>query len=217
VLQVGVADTAEYVQVLAISAQRVSVTPPLQQDHEAGERVVRIRPSGSGTTFLRWLARWLGLELRPAHGERWNRELVRLAGRIWPWRGTPSGAEAFVNAFLRNEAQATLCDPANPLQIGLVSTVGVDTVICGSPPHYFWVDLRTETGNSRLYHPEGLNEMIQAVHQALYCERPAHTYYDLRLQAHTMQIGSNATIDVGARVGDTTLLWDAPLVIPGIR
>jgi hypothetical protein len=125
--------------------------------------------------------------------------------------------ETFLNVLLRDEAQATLFDPSNPLQIGLTSTVGVDTVICGGPPHFFWVDLLTEARNSRLYHPAGLNEMIQDVHQALHRERPAHTSYDLRLRAHSMQIGSNVDTAVGARVGDTTLLWETPLIIPGNR
>jgi hypothetical protein len=217
VLQVGQADATEYVQVLASSGQTITVTPSLQQDHNPGQRVVRIDPSGSGLDFLRWLAGWLGLDLRPTHGERWNRELVRLAGRLWPWRGTQAGVEAFLNVLLRDEAQATLFDPSNPLQIGLTSTVGVDTVICGGLPHFFWVDLLTEARNSRLYHPVGLNKMLQAVHQALHRERPAHTDYDLRLQAHTMQIESDVDTAVGARVGATTLLWEMPLIIPGNR
>ena len=217
VLQVGAGNVAEYVQVLAISGPTVTVTPLLQQRHDANQQVLRMGPSGSGIAFLRWLARWLGVELRPAHGERWNRELVRLVGRIWPWRGTKDGVEAFLNASLSNEARATVFDPSNPLQIGLASTIGVDTIICGGPPHSFWVDLGTEARDSRLYHPAGLNEMIQAVHQVLQRERPAHTSYDLRLQAHTMQIGSRIGTDVGARVGDTTLLWEKPLIIPGDR
>jgi hypothetical protein len=208
---------AEYVQVLATSAQTVTVTPPLQHEHAADRPVVRLAPFGSGMAFLSWLAGWIGLALRPDRGERWNRELMRLAGRIWPWRGTRAGVGAFLRAYLRGEAEATVYDWANPLQIGLVSTVGVDTVICGGWPHWFWADLVTNERNSRLYHPAGLVEVIQAAHQALRQEKPAHTYYDLKLRAHTMQIGRDAESEVGARVGDTTLLWDAPLIEAGPR
>jgi hypothetical protein len=217
VLQVDEGPAVEYTQVRAIAAQTVTVTPPLRQRHAAGRLVLRRAPSGSGTAFLSWLAGWIGLGLRPDRGERWNRELLRLAGRIWPWRGTKIGVEGFLNAYLRGEAQATLFEAANPLQIGLVSTVGADTIVCGGLPHFFWVDVATEAHNQRLYHPEGLNEMVQAAHQALRREKPAHTYYDLRLQAHTLQIGVHPETEVGARVGDTTLLWEAPLIIPGDR
>ena len=221
VLQVDEGGAAEYVQVRVSAGQTVTVTPPLQQTHEPGRLVVRRVSSGSGTVFLSWLAGWIGLALRPDRGERWNRELVRLAGRIWPWRGTQEGFEAFLNASLRGEARATIFDPTNPLQIGLVSTVGVDTVICGSVPHFFWADLVTDERNSRLYHPDGLNELIQAAQQVLRQEKPTHTYADLRLQAHTMQIGVDPETavgaEIGARVGVTTLLWEAPLLIPGDR
>jgi hypothetical protein len=217
VLQVDEGSAVEYTQILAIAAQTVTVTPPLRQRHAIGQPVLRRAPSGSGTAFLSWLAGWIGLVLRPDRGERWNRELLRLAGRIWPWRGTKIGVEAFLNAYLRGEAQATLFEPANPLQIGLVSTVGVDTIVCGGLPHFFWVDIATDAHNQWLYQPEGLNEMVQAGHQALRREKPAHTYYDLRLRAHTLQIGIHPETEVGARVGDTTLLWEAPLIIPGDR
>jgi len=218
VLRVGEEEAApEYAQILAISDRTVTVTPLLQQGHDSGKTVERMASSGSGTAFLSWLAGWIGLALRPARGERWNRELLRLAGRIWPWRGTKVGIEAFLNTYLRGEALAEVFDPANPLQIGLVSTVGVDTFICGGPPNFFWADLVTNEHNSRLYHPDGLNEMVQAVHQALRRERPAHTYYDLSIQAHTMQIGVDPEMEVGARVGDTTLLWGEPLIISGDR
>jgi hypothetical protein len=221
VLQVDEAGAAEYVQVRVSAGQTVTVTPPLQQAHGPGQPVVRRVPSGSGTAFLSWLAGWIGLALRPDRGEQWNRQLVRLAGRIWPWRGTQVGCEAFLNSWLRGEARATIFDPANPLQIGLVSTIGVDTIICGSVPHFFWVDLVTDERNSRLYHPDGLHELIQAAQQVLRQEKPTHTYADLRLQAHTMQIGVDPETtfgaEIGARVGVTTLLWEAPLLIPGDR
>jgi hypothetical protein len=143
--------------------------------------------------------------------------LLRLAGRIWPWRGTKTGVEAFLNTYLRGEGKATVFDPSNPLQIGVASTIGVDMIICGGLPHFFWVDLVTDQRNSWLYHPDGRHEMVQATHQALRREKPAHTYYDLRIQAHTLQIGVDPEKEVGARVGDTTLLWEEPLVIPGDR
>ncbi|MFQ5881393.1 MAG: hypothetical protein ACE5I9_02810 [Candidatus Methylomirabilales bacterium] len=218
VVQVDEGAAAEYAQVVAISDKTVTVTPPLQQGHDPGRPVVRRAPSGSGTAFLGWLAGWIGLALRPDRGEWWNRELLRLAGRVSSWRGTKVDVEAFLNTYLRGEARAIVFDPSNLiLQIGLVSTIGVDTIICGGLPHFFWADLVTHKRNSRLYHAEGLSEMVQAAHQALRREKPAHTYYDLRVQAHTMQIGVNPETEVGARVGDTTLLWGEPLLIPGDR
>jgi hypothetical protein len=214
-LQVGQAATADFVQVLAGSAQSFEVAPPLRHNHGAQTPVVLLRATASGVNYLSWLAGWVGLNVRSNRGERWHRELLRLAGRIWPWRGTKAGTEAFLNAYLKGEAQARILDLANPLQIGLVSTIGEDTSICGGLPFNFWVELLADERNTRLYHPEGLAELVQTAHSVLQRKKPAHTYYDLILQAHTMQIGLDSEMDVGARVGDTTLLWDEPVIFPG--
>jgi hypothetical protein len=207
----------EYVQVLGVAGRTLTVVPPLLRPYEAGSRVTRRAQAGGGTDFLRWLAGWLALDLRPDRGERWNRELVERAGPIWPRRGTRAGIEAFLNGYLRGDAAATVFDPAQPLQIGLVSTVGVDTVVGGGLPHFFWVDLFTNVREARLYSVEGLVDLIQAAQHAVESEKPAHTYYDLVVHAHTMQIGTDPHAEIGARVGDTTILWDDPLVVPGPR
>jgi hypothetical protein len=196
----------------------VRLMTPLRFGHDAGTAVAVADRPGAGTTFLGFLAGWIGLKPRPDRGERWNRELLRLAGRIWPWRGTPRGVEAFLTASLRGEAERVrVLDAPDPFQLGLVSTVGADAVIGGMPPHYFAVEIDTEPRNSRLYSPVGLAEMAQAAHTVLRAERPAHTYYDLRVNAYTMQIGVDAQTEIGARVADTTLLWGAPQVLEGER
>lgn len=193
----------------------------LGHDHAAGASATALvsrAPVGSGTGFLEWLAGWIGLELRPDRGERWNRELARVAGRIWPWRGTRRGVDAFLALYLRGEARDVhVVDAPNPIQVGVASTVGADAVISGMPPHFFELDVETDPRNGRLHAPEGLRQMIQAIRAALRNERPAHTYYDVRLQAQTMQIGVDSGTEIGARVGDTTLLWTGPLVVEGER
>ena len=214
VLRIG----GQYVQIMSIVNATVVVAPPVEGGHAAGEVVRPVAPAGGGTGFLAWLAAWIGFELRPARGERWNRELLRLTGRTLRWRGTRAGVEALLAAYLAGEAeQVTVRDPANPMQLGLVSTLGVDTFLCGGPPGFFWVDLVAEPGNSRLYHPLGLDAMVQAAHETLRHERPAQTYYDLQVSVHPMQLGTDPAREVGARVGDTTLLWDSPLISRGDR
>jgi hypothetical protein len=123
--------------------------------------------------------------------------------------------EAFLDSYVAGEADARIRDPASPLQIGLFSRVGDDTVICGGLPHYFVADLETERRASGLYTLTGLSLLVQAAQDALRRDKPAHTYYDLRVNAHTMQIGVDPIEEIGARVGRTTLLWSEPLVIRG--
>jgi hypothetical protein len=200
-----------------VVGRTLSLSPPLEAPAAAGSEVVRVVPEGGALDALEWLAGWIGLALRPGRGERWNRDLVRRAGAIWPVRGTREGVEAFLDAYLRGEASADVFDPSNPLQVGLVSTVGVDTIICGGEPWSFWVDLGAEPRSMRLHTPEGMEEMVHAAHEALLREKPAHATYTLRVRAPSIQIGTDPDRHVGARVGETTLLWSSPLVVAGDR
>jgi hypothetical protein len=206
----------------AVVRRAVQLAAPLQLAHAAGTGVRVLggpgsAPLGGRTAFLRWLAGWVALETRPDRGERWNRDLLRLHARLQPWRGTQRGLEATLNATLREEATATVADRPNPLQVGLVATVGVDTVICGDPPGYFSVEIVTDPRNGRLASPQGLAELVQAVQAVVRREKPAHTYYDLALQASDMQIGVDDSREIGVRVGETSLLWEGRLLVRGER
>ena len=214
VLQVDEGARAEYVQVLLGTDSVLTIAPVPNQIHPVGCPVRRMETSGSGTLFLNWLGNWIGVRLRPDRGERWNRELLRTSGRLLPWRGTKAGIEAALKTYLRGEVQqVNIFDTANPLQIGLVSTVGVDTVINGNPLYYFWVNLVTNRRNSQTYSATGLRYLIQVAQQTIQQEKPAHTDYALRVQTHPMQIGVDPMVEIGARVGRTTLLGGELLTI----
>lgn len=213
----GRPEGGQWAEVREAAGRTLVLEPPLAAPAPAGAAVARVLPAGGALAALEWLAGWIGLALRPGRGERWNRDLLRRAGALWPSRGTLRGVQALLEAYLRGEAAPTLFDPSNPLQVGLVSTVGVDTIICGGPLHTFWVDLHTARRSMRLRTPEGMAEMVQAAHEALLREKPGHTGYTLRVHAPTLQIGTDARLHVGARVGDTTLLWSRPLSVAGDR
>ena len=210
-LDFGVA--REVARIASVAGPSVTTTSGTAFAHGAAVPAVALRVESGGTGFLRWLAGAIGLELRPDRGERWNRELLRDAGSIWPWRGTRRGVEEFVASYVRGEASVKVVDPSNPMQLGVHCTVGDDTVLCGHPS-YFWVELRTEHRNSRMYHPTGLLELTRAARDALRREAPAHLTYDLLVRASSMRLGDMPDRQIGARLGDTTLLWSEPLIVP---
>jgi hypothetical protein len=77
--------------------------------------------------YLDWLATWIGVRLRPDRGASWNFELLRLAARILPWRGTQKGVEAMLNAYLRHEATAAITtDSSISFQVQLTLSDGAD-------------------------------------------------------------------------------------------
>jgi hypothetical protein len=225
-LRIGSGSAAEHRYVESTLANGLRVRPPLARGHFAGEPVVRVASRSGGTGFLAWLASAVGLELRTDRGERWNRELVRLVGPLWRWRGTRRGVEELLAGSVRGEVGERLLlsglerrgvevvDMANSMQLGLVSTLGYDTVLCGRPS-YFRADLQAERRSHRMHQPAGIDELVRAARQSLEREKPAHTFYDLHVYATTMQLGVDSVNEVGARLGDTTLLWDEPLVVAG--
>jgi hypothetical protein len=225
-LEIGSGTLAETARVLSTSPARIEIDPPTAHAHLVDEPVARLATRSGGTGFLAWLASAVGLELRPDRGERWNRELVRLVGSLWRWRGTRRAVEELLAGYVRGEVGrrelpsglvrrgVEVLDLANPMQLGLVSTLGYDTVLCGRPS-FFRVDLQTESRSHRMHQPEGIDELVRATELALRREKPAHTFYDIHIYATTTQLGLDSVNEVGARLGETTLLWDEPLVVAG--
>lgn len=146
--------------------------------------------------FLDWLGSWVALTLR---GD-WTQDEQRrvLAGIIpaYRLRGTRDGVRRVLSAFTGlSEESITISELLSPLQIGVSATVGTDTVVGGNMPHFFLVDALVPASNSTdLARKEFILRAI------LDLEKPAHTFYDLRIHLPTMQVG------VTSRVGVETVL-----------
>jgi phage tail-like protein len=146
--------------------------------------------------FLDWLATWVALTLREDWTEAERRRILSEIVTSYRLRGTPNGLRHVLSAFTGLPADTIrIAELAAPLQVGVVATVGVDTIVGGSPPHYFLVDaLVPVTGAADLTRKKSILRAI------LDLEKPAHTFYDLRIQVPTMQIA------VISRVGVDTVL-----------
>ena len=81
-------------------------------------------------------------------------------------------------------------------QIGVHSTIGLDTQLGGSAPHYFRVTVTMAKPD-----PATLQRQHQIVTALIDLEKPAHTDYDLNIIHTTMQIGVCSTIGVDTLLG----------------
>ncbi len=195
---------------------------------------------GSAAEHLAYLASWIALSLREDRPEAFNRPYLRFAIPRTARRSTVGEIDALLRRWLEGELWETTPPPVIVTDLGrrlnevdtvfelpefdntgkLVSgraTLGVDTVLGEGPPHLFIVDLVTDPGNAELRAPAGLGAILRAARTLLDAEKPAHTRYQLRLRAHTMQLApdgvtSGGPTEVFAQLGETTLLWDEPLV-----
>ena len=130
--------------------------------------------------FLSWLASWVALTLREDWDENEKRRLLSRIVPLYQKRGTKEGLRDLLHTYTGLKVE--ISEYLQPLQIGSCSTVGVDTIIGGAPPHYFLVKLYLA--------PTDLVERKQLIARAIIeLEKPAHTIYDLIVIVPTMQIG----------------------------
>lgn len=143
--------------------------------------------------FLPWLASWLALTLREDWDDLRRSELVARAAQLYRLRGTKQGVEEFLRIYTRLGVRV---DELNrPLQLGVHSTVGQDTILDGGAPFFFRVHILLATPDPKL-----IKEQKTIAQAIIDLQKPAHTHYQLFVDTPTFQIG------VHSRVGTDTLL-----------
>ena len=146
--------------------------------------------------FLEWLAGWVALVLRTDLDELRQRDFIARAVSLYRLRGTKQGLEEFVRIYTR--LGVTVNELNMPFQIGVHSTVGVDTMLDGGAPHFFRVLIRLPTPN-----PEQIRQHRQVVIAIVDMEKPTHTYYELDVETPVLQIGVHSTVGVDTLLGSS--------------
>lgn len=145
--------------------------------------------------FLSWLAGWAALVLREDWDEQRQRNLIANAVQLYRMRGTKKGVEDFVKVYTVLGVQI---DELNlPFQIGVHSTVGVDTFLGGGAPFFFKVKVFLPVSQ-----PAERKRQLEVAAAIVDLQKPAHTYYSLSVETPKFQIAVHST------VGEDTLLTD---------
>jgi phage tail-like protein len=147
--------------------------------------------------FLDWLGNWVALTLRGDWTEGEQRRILAEIVPSYRQRGTREGVRRILSAFTGLSIESiSIAELLSPLQIGVSATVGTDTVVGGSLPHYFVVDALVPASDvADLFRKRSILRAI------LDLEKPAHTFYDLRIQVPTMQVGVTSRIGVDTVLG----------------
>ena len=135
-------------------------------------------PDLTDTDFLPWLAGWVALSLKKR--ESWSdarkRELITKILPLYQKRGTKEGLKEYLKIYLGEEVQEVrIIDELNPFQIGVNSTVGVDTIIDGLPLYYFIVEISFSTTDLKKR-----RELENSIREIIDIEKPAHTCYQIK-------------------------------------
>ncbi len=152
-------------------------------------------PLATPHEFLDWLAGWVALGLRADWREDQKREFLARIVPLYRRRGTKQNLIELLKIYTGLEPE--ISEGENTVfQIGDHSTVGVDTQIKGSAPHYFRVTVTIPPDRATL---QRQNQIIRAL---IDLEKPAHTAYDYHPTHTTMQIGVHSQIGVDTLLGD---------------
>jgi phage tail-like protein len=162
-------------------------------------------PQETRSEFLPWLASWTALTLRADLDLAVQRNFTSNIIRLYRRRGTKANLEELLELFTRGVA--TVGETAAEFQIGVHSTIAVNTNLGGGPPHFFRVTIRLAKGE-----PAQQLRQVAIARELIELEKPAHTDYTLDVVFPTMQIGKSSTLGVDTILGTGT---DDPETNPG--
>ncbi len=153
-------------------------------------------PHQTPEDFLPWLASWAAFTLRADLPPLQQRDFIAQIIPLYRRRGTKENLLQLLKIFTITEPKIEEIGDLE-FQIGVHSTVGVNTYLGGGAPHFFQVtvtlpELDTSTKVQR---------QLEIVKSLIELEKPAHTYYELKPEFPSMQIGIHSTIGVDTLLG----------------
>lgn len=145
--------------------------------------------------FLTWMAGWMSLVLKEDWELEKKREVIARIIPLYRIRGTKEGLEKYLQIYAGKNT--SVYEFMEPFQVGITSTVGVNSIIGEGRPYYFEVDLYLPIPDLAAKEKEE-----KAIRDIIEIEKPAHTYYDLKVHIPSLIVGEHST------VGIDTLLWE---------
>ena len=152
-------------------------------------------PRRTSEEFLPWLASWVALGLRADWTPAQKRDFLAKIVPLYRRRGTADNLAELLKIYTGLIPVITGVDDTE-LQVGVHSTIGVDTQIGGGPPHQFRVTVTLPEAD-----PQTLQRQRQIASALIELQKPAHTAYELVVVHDTMQIGVRSTIGVDTLLG----------------
>jgi phage tail-like protein len=173
--------------------------PPQGLEQIIGDVPALLDPKMTRSDFLPWLAGWVALSLRADWSVTQCREFIGRIVPLYQRRGTKANLQELLEIY--TGVTPEIQDAAGvALQIGVRSTIGTDTYLEGSRPHYFEVHVNLPADLATIARQR---EIITAL---IDMEKPAHTFYNRAdpdlIRFPTMQIGQTSTIGVDTLLGD---------------
>lgn len=128
-------------------------------------------PDLTPAEFLPWLASWVALSLRDDWESKTKRDFIKQIVHLYQKRGTTDGLRQVLSLYLKS--------------VGLPDKVTIYEEDY-YPDYYFQVELTLPRMESNRYW-----QQVRIAKAIIDQEKPAHTYYGLKIQVPSMQITGN--------------------------
>lgn len=138
------------------------------------------RPADAPAEFLPWLASWIALQLEDDWSEEKKRQWLRAAPALYRVRGTRKALELLLEIYVGVRPKIFENEwPAGAFRVEVSSTIGESSTIL--PPmnltNCFVVELPLQAADVS-------DDQLIRIHRVIQAEKPAHTNYFLRFEAH---------------------------------
>jgi phage tail-like protein len=128
-------------------------------------------PAKTEPRFLPWLAGWVALTLRSDWDEPTQRDFIAKIVPLYRKRGTLDGLRRMLQMYLANVG-----DDASRDDVTILDDFD-------EPPHYFQVKLVLNNRD-----PETRRQNWEIARTIIDSEKPAHTFYGLRIEIPTLRL-----------------------------
>jgi phage tail-like protein len=157
-------------------------------------------PEQTREDFLPWLANWTAFTLRADLDVNKQRKFIAQIVQHYLLRGTKKNLEDLLRIF--TDGTPTIVEATDAeFEIGVHSTIGLDTYLSGGMPNYFKVTVSLPDLRSN---PAELERQLLITRSLIELEKPAHTIYDLDVIFPSMQIGIHSTVGVDTMLGSSS-------------
>jgi phage tail-like protein len=155
--------------------------------------------------FLEYLSRWVALVMNQNWPESRKRRILKNIVPLYKKRGTKEGLSEYLRIFVGPNVQIE--EQLQGLQIGARSTVGIDTIVGGNPPYFFFVRITLLAGDliPEKVSPKFFGNLVQLTREIIDTEKPAHTYYAIRYDVPGIIVGVLSYVGINTLIGSRSI------------
>ena len=149
--------------------------------------------------FLAYLSSWVALMQNQTWDLASQRRLLATIVPLYKHRGTTGGLGQYLRIYLSEftGSQVSIQENLDGIQVGVTGTIGQNTIVGGSPPYFFFVEIDATFLNGFAQ----FRNLVANTRAIVDLEKPAHTYYAFLYRVPGFVVGFTSTVGQDTMIG----------------